>query len=160
METVAILGVGLIGGSFGLALRNSGLGVRVLGVSSPKTIEKAMEKGAIDGAVSLEEGVAEADFILLASPIQTILDKLPKVLGGAKPEALVTDVGSTKRDILECARKQQGGALFIGGHPMAGREARGVSAASDDLFVGRPWFLVPLEQEDLNIDLGPLGRLI
>jgi prephenate dehydrogenase len=150
MQTVAILGVGLIGGSFGLAMRNSGLGLRVLGVSSPKTIEKALEKGAIDAAVTMEQALAEADFVLLASPIQTILDTLPAVLRRARPDALVTDVGSTKRQIVECARANSGGALFIGGHPMAGKEARGVSSASDDLFVGRPWFLTPLEPDHLN----------
>lgn len=149
METVVIAGVGLIGGSFGLALKSAGFRGRILGVSSPQTIEKALRRGAIDEGASLEEAAPRADLIYLAGPIRAILDTIPKLDGLARAGALVTDAGSTKRRICEAGRKLRG-ALFVGGHPMAGKEKRGVEEADAELFRGRPWLLTPARREDLE----------
>lgn len=149
METVVIAGVGLIGGSFGLALKSAGFRGRIIGVSSPPTIEKALRRGAIDEGASLEEAAPRADLIYLAGPIRAILDTIPKLDGLARPGALVTDAGSTKRRICEAGRALRG-AVFVGGHPMAGKEKRGVEEADAELFRGRPWLLTPSRREDLE----------
>ncbi len=149
MQTVAIAGVGLIGGSFGLALKRAGFRGRILGVSSPATLEKALQRGAIDEPATLEDAAARADLIYLAGPIHAILETLPRLERLARPGALVTDAGSTKRRICEAGRGLRG-ALFLGGHPMAGKEKRGVEEAEADLFEGRPYLLVPSRPEDLE----------
>jgi len=149
MKTVVIAGVGLIGGSFGLALREAGFGGRIWGVSSPATIEKAVARGAIDEGVTLAEAVVDADLMLLAQPISVILQTLPQLAGLTKPDALVTDAGSTKRNIVE-AGTQALGSGFLGGHPMAGKESRGVDVAEAELFRGRPWLVTPREAKDLE----------
>ncbi len=149
METVVIAGVGLIGGSFGLALKSAGFRGRILGVSSPQTIEKALRRGAIDEGASLEEAAPRADLIYLAGPIRAILGTIPKLDGLARPGTLVTDAGSTKRRICEAGSRLRG-ALFLGGHPMAGKEKRGVEEAEAELFRGRPWLLTPSMREDLE----------
>jgi prephenate dehydrogenase len=149
MKTVAIAGVGLIGGSFGLALRAAGYGGRIVGVSSAATIAKAVARGAIDEGVSLEQAAAEADLVLLAQPIAVILETLPKLAGKVRPGALVTDAGSTKRRIVECGTGALGSG-FLGGHPMAGKESRGVEVAEAELFRGRPWLLTPRRAEELE----------
>jgi prephenate dehydrogenase len=141
MRTVAIVGVGLIGGSFGLALRKAGFPGAVLGVSSERSIEQAMERGVIDRGVSLEEAAAEADLLFLSQPIFGILDTIRKLEPLVRPHTLVTDAGSTKQAIVEEARRRLTGCTFLGGHPMAGKELRGVAAADADLFQGRPWVL-------------------
>ena len=142
IRTVVICGVGLIGGSFGLALRKAGFDGEILGVSSPQTIQDATSVGAIDRGSSLEEAITKADLIYLAQPISVILDTLP-LLDAAKPSALITDAGSTKADIVDRAFRPQRKAQFLGGHPMAGKELRGVLAAEADLFAGRSYFLTP-----------------
>lgn len=134
MNSIAIAGVGLIGASFGLALRKAGFSGRLAGVSSPGSIESGKRIGAIDAGISLEEA-AGFDLIFLAQPISKILETLPRLAGSP---ALITDAGSTKRAICEAAR---GLKNFIGGHPMAGKETRGAESADADLFRGRPWIL-------------------
>lgn len=132
MQSVAIIGVGLIGGSFALALRKAGFHGEIAGVSSPATIAKAT--GVIDRGISLEEA-AGYDLVFLAQPISQIIETLPKFAGS---QALITDAGSTKRMICEAARNLSN---FIGGHPMAGKEVRGVENSDAALFQGRPWLL-------------------
>ena len=141
MRIVAIAGVGLIGGSFALALRKTGFSGRILGVSSPRTIEEALKLGVIDEGVTLERAEQSADLIYLAQPILQILDVLTRLK--PKPGALVTDAGSTKAQIVAQAQQHLHNWQFIGGHPMAGKETRGVAAADADLFRGRNYVLTP-----------------
>jgi len=144
IQTVSILGVGLIGGSFGLALRAAGFGGRILGVSSPRTIEAALRRGAVDAGMSLPEAVAAADLVYLAQPIGRIVELLPEVERYAPPNCLVTDAGSTKRAIVERASEVFGASrCFIGGHPMAGKAQRGVERSEADLFRGAVYVLTP-----------------
>ncbi|MCW5963424.1 MAG: prephenate dehydrogenase/arogenate dehydrogenase family protein [Bryobacterales bacterium] len=106
--TVAVVGVGLIGGSFALAVREAGVAARVLGVSSAATLGKALERGIIDEGLPLEEAVPQADLVLLSATIRSILDTLPRLAGLSRPDLLVTDAGSTKRAIVDAARHVDG----------------------------------------------------
>lgn len=141
MRTVAIAGVGLIGGSFGLALRKAGYPGTILGVSSPRSTDQALARRAIDRAVSLEEAAQTADLIFLSQPICGIIDTIRRLGPLVKRDTVVTDAGSTKQLITEAAQQHLGNCVFLGGHPMAGKELRGVAAADGDLFRGRPWVL-------------------
>ena len=144
IQTVSILGVGLIGGSFGLALRAAGFAGRILGVSSPRTIDSAIRHGAIDTGMALAEAVAAADLVYLAQPIGRIVDLLPDVARHASPGCLVTDAGSTKRAVVaRAAELFTEGPSFLGGHPMAGKAQRGVELAEADLFAGAVYVLTP-----------------
>lgn len=143
MKTVSIFGVGLIGGSFALAIRKTGFTGTILGVGSPKTLARARELGAIDRAATPGEAAAEADLIFLAQPVQTILAAIPSLAGITRPDALVTDAGSTKESIARAGSKAFPDGNFLGGHPLAGKERRGIDAADASLFAGRTWVLTP-----------------
>jgi prephenate dehydrogenase len=148
IETIAILGVGLIGGSFGLALRQAGFAGRLIGVSSERTIQSALERGVIDVGAPIHEALPKADLIYLAQPISKIIELLPEVHRLAPEHALVTDVGSTKVEIVSRAAELFGeGPFFVGGHPMAGKEGRGVAIADATLFRGAAYALTPLHDE-------------
>lgn len=145
MQTVAIFGVGLIGGSFALALKKAGFQGRIIGVSSPATIDAALAAGAIDDALPAEQAAAIADLIYLAQPISRILETLPRLDPWVRPEALVTDAGSTKARIVARASETLTRCPFLGGHPLAGKERRGVEHADPDLFRGKTYVLTPQE---------------
>lgn len=150
MDTVTIVGVGLIGGSFGLALRKAGFRGRLIGVSSPGAIRDALERGAIDEALPLAEGVAQADLVYLAQPIRRILETLATLDPYLRPGSLVTDAGSTKARIVEQGRQSIRRGQFLGGHPMAGKEKRGAAEADADLFAGRTYVLTPSAPDELE----------
>jgi prephenate dehydrogenase len=141
MRSAAIVGTGLIGGSFGLALRKAGFQGTIVGVSSERSIAEATARGAIDRGVTLEEACAEADLIFLSQPISGILETLRRLNPLVRSGALVTDAGSTKKAIAEEARRSLTRCVFLGGHPMAGKESRGAAAADAELFRDRPWVL-------------------
>ncbi len=145
IRTVSIFGVGLIGGSFALGLRAAGFDGRIVGVSSPLTIAEALRLGVIDEGLSLAEAVPQSDLIYMAQPVARILEQLDRLAGYAPAHALITDTGSTKEAIVERAREvfTPGGAAFLGGHPMAGKEGRGVGIAEADLFAGATYILTP-----------------
>jgi prephenate dehydrogenase len=150
MQTVAIAGVGLIGGSFGLALKRAGFGGPILGVSSEAGIRAGLERGAIDRAATLEEAARAADLIYLAQPIGRILDTLHHLDPLVRPDALVTDAGSTKHVIVTQAGRLLRRCQFLGGHPLAGKEIRGVAAAEAGLFEGRTYVLAPHAPDELE----------
>ncbi|HZG55113.1 prephenate dehydrogenase [Paenibacillus sp.] len=149
MTKIAIFGVGLIGGS--LALCFKGLpGVRVVG-HSPRleSIRKYVERGVVDeGTTSLEEAAEDADFLFLCVPVGMLgeyLDRLSRC--PLKPGAVITDVGSTKGEVVEAAARHSfGEAVFIGGHPMAGKERSGVEAATSKLFENAYYVLTPTKE--------------
>jgi prephenate dehydrogenase len=149
-STVTIAGLGLIGGSLALALRRSGLVRRIQGVSSRSTLDAALSLGAIDAAHSYEqlvEAARSSDLLILASPISTIVEHLGTLghAGKTLPEGLVvTDVGSTKRAIVTAAMESlPPQVVFIGGHPLAGSESRGLQAADPFLFQNAYYVLTP-----------------
>jgi len=146
-RVVTIAGVGLIGGSFALALRKAGFEGRIIGVSSANTVRAALGRGAIQEALPLSEAAAQSDAIFLAQPIEKIRDILDELDRYVRPGTLITDAGSTKAAIVERAADAIRKGRFVGGHPMAGKEARGVEAADADLFRGRPWVLTSHDTE-------------
>jgi prephenate dehydrogenase len=150
VQTVVIAGVGLIGGSFALALRQAGFEGRILGVSSPQTIREALRLGVIDEGLPLEQAAPQADLVYLAQPIGRILDTLHHLDPLVKPDALVTDAGSTKGQIVATAHRYLRRCAFLGGHPMAGKESRGVAAADAALFAGRTYVLTPTARAELE----------
>jgi prephenate dehydrogenase len=152
MQHVTIIGAGLIGASFGLALREHGFTGTITGVSSVRAIEEAKARGAIDRGASLEEGLAQADLVFLSQTIGRILDTIRHIDPLLKPGALVTDAGSTKCAIVDLARQHITRAQFLGGHPMAGKETRGAGAADADLFRNRTWILTPDEPAALETE--------
>lgn len=141
MKTVAIVGVGLIGGSFALALRATGFAGKIVGVSSAEAVRAALEHGVIDEAMPLAEAAALADLIHLSRPIEGILSVLDELDAYVMPGALITDAGSTKAAICARAAVKIHRGRFVGGHPMAGKEARGAAEAEATLFRGRPYIL-------------------
>jgi prephenate dehydrogenase len=145
MKTVAIVGVGLIGGSFGLALRRQGFEGEIIGVSSPPSISAGLSCGAITGSASLEEAAASADLIYLAQPVDRILRTIEQLSGILPPRVLVSDAGSTKETIVRKAAACLPSVDFLGGHPLAGKEQRGAQAAEANLFFGKPYVLTPVQ---------------
>jgi prephenate dehydrogenase len=133
---IAILGTGLIGGSFGLAIRRAWPQVRVVGWDRPEVLRAAASRGAIELGVSdLAKALAGADLIYVALPIGVTLDLLPEIARHAAKGSLVTDACSVKVPIERAAQEQfRGTARFLGGHPLAGKETRGVEYADAELF--------------------------
>ena len=150
MYTVAIAGTGLIGASFGLALRKAGFDGQILGVSSERAIADAVAAGAIDRGATLADAAAAADLIFLSQTIGRITDTLRHLDAFVKPGALVTDAGSTKCEIVDAAMQHLTRCQFLGGHPMAGKESRGAKQASAHLFAGQPWVLTPIDRAGLE----------
>lgn len=149
-KTVAIFGVGLIGGSFALALRRAGFSGKILGVSSEATLKRAKELAVIDAGASPQAAAEQADLIYLAQPIRVILSTLPDLDAWVRSEALITDGGSTKQAILQQAADSLTRAQFLGGHPLAGKERRGLEAADAGLFQDRTYVLTPRSSTELE----------
>lgn len=147
MNTVAVVGVGLIGASFGLALREAGFEGEIIGVSSEPALQAGLKSGAISTSAPLDEAAARADLIYLAQPIDRILTSLEKLGPSISAGCLVTDAGSTKAVIVQKAAEFLPAGIFLGGHPMTGKEQRGADAADANLFRGRTYVLTPSSPE-------------
>jgi prephenate dehydrogenase len=149
---IAIFGVGLIGGSFALALKKAGAAAHVVGVGrSLRSLERAVELGIIDDyATSPEAAVAGADLVLIAAPVAQTGAILAAVRPHLQPGTVVTDAGSTKTDVVAAARAALGGQIgcFVPGHPIAGREQNGPDAALADLYAGKKVVLAALPEND------------
>ena len=145
-QRVAIIGLGLIGGSWALSLKARGIKARRIGCDKPEILERALAAGMIDeGFADPREAMRGADLIILATPVGMILDLLTQIKQAADSRALVTDVGSTKRLICLRAREMFGEEpLFLGGHPLAGKERSGVENASATLFENARYVMTPL----------------
>jgi len=137
---VAILGVGLIGGSLALAARER-LGAQVTGYDdSPEALERALQRGALDCARStVSAAVAEAEAVFVAVPVGGVSELVGEALSAAPADCVVTDVGSTKREVVAAHDDPR----FVGGHPLAGAENAGVEHARADLFEAATWYLTP-----------------
>jgi prephenate dehydrogenase len=140
---VAVIGVGLIGGSIGLAARER-LGATVTGHSRRRSaLQIALERGAVDRAAeTIEEAVADAEAAFVAVPVGVLPEIVATVLASAPDDCVVSDVGSTKRSIVNAIDDPR----FVGGHPLAGAETTGVEHARADLFDGAVWYLTPTER--------------
>jgi prephenate dehydrogenase len=149
-EQLAIIGCGLMGGSFALALKKAGLVKRVVGYSkSPSTTERARQMGVIDvEAPSALLAVSGADIVLIAVPVAATEATFKAIKHLVTPQMLIMDVGSTKRDVVDAARRalrEQIGS-FVPAHPIAGREVSGVEHADADLYTGKQVILTPIER--------------
>jgi len=142
LPTVAIIGLGQIGGSFAAALTKRGL-ARVIGVTRRATTAKrALEMGILEEAGTDLDEIGAADVVVLATPVRTLLRQIPQVAPLVRPGAILTDVGSTKTEIVEALRRSTSKATIIAGHPMAGNERAGLDGCDDHVFEDRPWVLI------------------
>jgi prephenate dehydrogenase len=141
---IAVVGTGLIGGSFALAARAALPGARIAGWDKPEVLDRAISTGVVDeGHSELGKAIAGADLIYLALPVGLTLERIPEIARQASAGALVTDAASTKRAVCAAAEKHfSKGALFLGGHPMAGSEGSGLAAAEAGLFRGAKYALI------------------
>jgi prephenate dehydrogenase len=158
ISRVTILGTGLIGGSFALALRKCTTEMHISGWDRPDVIHEAQTRGAVDEAFSgeLAPALQNSDLIYIALPIAATIDLLPEIARHAPPHALVTDACSTKVRIAQAAAELfpgEKGPLFLGGHPMAGRELPGFAHADADLFRENTYALIAESEEPVAAGL-------
>ncbi|HYM50585.1 MAG TPA: prephenate dehydrogenase/arogenate dehydrogenase family protein [Candidatus Limnocylindrales bacterium] len=146
---VAIIGVGLIGGSLGLALRARRPEIAVHGITrDPEQARRAIAAGAVTSAGTRLEDAAHSDLAVIAAPLDAtfrLLEQLARVM----PAGLITDVGSVKADVVGAAQRLPAPHRFLGGHPMAGRSESGLAAADPDLFAGAAWVFTPAPGQDV-----------
>lgn len=153
VPVLAIVGVGLIGGSLALALKRSGAVGKVLGVGRQlKSLRRAQELDLIDEVATLEQAAQQADLIVLATPIGAMASVLKTLRPHLRDDTLISDAGSTKVDVVSVARDALGDRIsqFVPGHPIAGAETVGPEAARADLYDGRNVILTPLEENSAS----------
>src|ERR1700736_663383 len=165
INRVSILGTGLIGGSFALALRKYTEGIHITAWDRPDTVSRAKHLGAADEIFSgeLKPAIQRADLIYVALPISTTLDVLPEIARHSPQHALVTDACSTKVRIVRAAEELFSGSgekLFLGGHPMAGKELSGIANADANLFRDSTYALIGESSSDVDTEIanGELTR--
>jgi prephenate dehydrogenase len=149
-QRVGIVGLGLIGGSIALAARQTWPAGLVIGVDRKDVLEHAMVVHAIDVAADDPIVLAEADLVILAAPIQQNLELLGDLADNIPGSAVVTDTGSTKREMVEAAKALPDRLTFVGGHPLGGAARGGIEHARPDLFIGRPWLFTPHKGHDIQ----------
>ena len=145
-SSIAIVGLGLIGGSIALGVRERWPSSRVVGVDTAAVVAHALGSGAIDRAVDSVAALPQASLVILAAPVKqniTLLQQLARQNDAVGRQIIVTDVGGTKRDIVKAARDLPPSTTFVGGHPLGGGERGGFAFARPDLFAGRPWIFTP-----------------
>lgn len=149
-QRICIVGTGLLGASLGLALRQAGFEGRIVGVARrAETREQAVDIGAVDAATDdAAAAVSDADLVVLATPVGTVIRLLSELADRFKPTAVITDVGSTKKTTVDAAEALANPGRFIGAHPMAGSEHSGPGAAKADLYHGKPLILTPTDRTD------------
>ncbi len=159
-QKVAVIGVGLIGGSLGLALKGRGLARHVVGVARrEETLRVALEMGVCDDVTTdAVEAATGADFVFLASPVGQMAALCAQIAPVVAPGCLVSDGGSTKARVVKGCEPLFPDAHFVGGHPMAGSAESGPGAARADLFEGAVWILTPTPRTDA-IALGQMRAL-
>ncbi len=154
IRQITIVGTGLIGGSFALALRKRHFAGRIVGCDRESALKKAKMRGVIDsGFVEPGDAVRGSQLVVLATPVLAIVDLIRRLGPGLPSTTLLTDVGSTKAAVAQQALNVFGknaGKRFLGGHPMAGKEHSGVDYADADLFQNAVWFLTPLPGQNLH----------
>jgi prephenate dehydrogenase len=146
-DKIGIIGLGLIGGSIALAARQLWPTGLVVAVDVKDTLEKAMVLHAIDVAADDPVVLADVDLVILAAPVRQNLELLTNLPEHVSRSAIVTDTGSTKREIVEAGRRLPPNLTFVGGHPLGGAAQGGIDHARPDLFVGRPWVFTPATDE-------------
>jgi len=154
IRQITIIGTGLIGGSLGLALRKNGFRGRIIGCDRPKILTRAKRAEAIHaGAMDPVEACKGSDVVVLATPVGAIIELIERLAAALSSETLVTDVGSTKAQVVSRAQKSFGSETaqqFLAGHPMAGKENSGIEFADANLFHGAAWFLTPVPGQKIK----------
>jgi len=154
IRQITIIGTGLIGGSFALALRKRKFDGRIVGCDRQPVLKRAKVRGVIDvGFTSPVEAVRGSELVLLATPVLAIMDLMGKLAPGLPATTLLTDVGSTKAAVADRALEvfgKKAGKRFLAGHPMGGKEHSGVDYADAALFQNAVWFLTPLPGQNLH----------
>src|SRR5271166_6808000 len=172
IRQITIVGTGLIGGSFGLALRQQGFDGTIIGCDKPEVLDTAITRGAIDrGGTDIKEAALGSGVVVLATPVGAILSLFEKLAPTLSPTTLITDTGSTKGEFIERAQMVFGESAaerVLPGHPMAGKEQGGIDNADAELFRGAAWLITPIDtdrpytarqQEYLDL-LGSMGARI
>jgi prephenate dehydrogenase len=144
---IAIVGLGLIGGSIAFAARRAWPSTHVLAIDRQAVLREGLSRRAIDAAANDLSAVADADLIVLAAPVRRIVGLLRGVAEYAAPSAVVTDVGGTKRTIVDAAAALPHPVTFVGGHPLGGGARGGFEFATASLFTRRPWIFTPPDGE-------------
>jgi len=135
---VSIIGVGLIGGSLALSLKNAGFASKIIGVdNNSENLKKALNLKIIDASSELNEAIADTDIIILAVPVNAIQSLLPTILDQVRNDQVVLEMGSTKQEILNSINDHPNRGRLVASHPMAGTEYSGPEAAMSDLFIGK-----------------------
>lgn len=148
-NNVTIVGVGLISGSFALALKKHGFAKHIIGVSRTKVSEqKALELGLIDEALSLEEAIKKSDFIYVAIPVDATIPMMQQIMDLVNDKQIVIDAGSTKHALCEAMENHPNRARFVATHPMWGTEYSGPEAAVSNAFTGRACVITEKEKSD------------
>lgn len=148
-NTIAVVGVGLIGGSMALTLREKGFTDTVLGVGrTQQSLDRALELGLIDEKATLDEAICRAGLVILAVPVDALKQMLPEVLSKVSPDQVVIDVGSTKEKFLQTIKTHPNRRRFVATHPMAGTEYSGPDAAQKELFTGKCTVLCDVGDSD------------
>jgi len=158
-DKIGIVGLGLIGGSIALKARELWPSALVIGVDNKDVLETAMRLHAIDVAADDLIVLAEADIVILAAPVKQNIAILEELDENVRGRAIVTDTGSTKREIAAAARALPPRFTFVGGHPLAGAARGGLEHARPDLFEGRPW-LLSIERETAGEEYDKLSAFI
>ena len=153
IRQVTIIGTGLIGGSLALALKKHGFRGHIIGCDREPVLKRAVKAGVIDaGQVNPSEAIRGSQVVVLAAPVLGIIDLIDKLAPRISARSLLTDVGSTKAQILAHAKKALGENVttrFLAGHPMAGKEQSGLEFADADLFQGATWFITPAQGQKI-----------
>jgi len=162
IRQITIVGTGLIGGSLGLALKARGFRGKIVGCDRLPILERAQKKAAIDhGQTNPNDAVRGSQVVVLATPVGAIIDLIDSLGRSLSPRTLLTDVGSTKTEVVSRARTVFGKTVpkrFLAGHPMAGREQCGVEFADAHLFQGAAWLITPVPGQ--NVDDGLCGDFL
>lgn len=149
IRQITVIGTGLIGGSFALALKKHGFRGRIVGCDRAPVLQQARKAGIFDDCISHPvEAARGSQVVVLATPVLAILDLIHRLAPSLPPKSLLTDVGSTKAQVVaraEAAFGKSAASRFLGGHPMAGKEQSGLEFADADLFQGAVWFITPVQ---------------
>jgi prephenate dehydrogenase len=149
--SIAIIGLGLIGGSIALGVRERWPSIRIVALDRPAVLAHGLGSGAIDRAAGSVTEIGKPDLVVLAAPVSENVALLPQVASCVASTTVITDVGGTKRDIVRAARALPASCIFIGGHPIGGAEKGGFGFAGPDLFAARPWIFTPESREFTSV---------
>jgi len=162
IRQITIIGTGLIGGSFGLAVKTNGFRGKIVGCDQKPVLAKARRMRAID--IAIDDPVracSGSDLVVVATPVGKIIEQIGQIGSHLSATAVLTDVGSTKSGIVQAAQKAFGSRAadcFLGGHPMAGKENSGIEFADAKLFQGAVWFVTPTQGQ--NLDSGRIAEYL